>query len=66
MRSQDFGFQGLGRIMFLANTEESFFVKVRSLKLDDDDENNIFTRDYKQLDTNRLGWYCFDVRNVCT
>ena len=52
MRSQDFGFQGLGRIMFLANTEESFFVKVRSLKLDDDDENNIFIRDYKQLEMN--------------
>ena len=51
MRSQDFGFQGLGRIMFLANTEESFFVKVRSLKLDGD-ENNIFIRDYKQLKMN--------------
>ena len=55
MRSQDFGFQGLGRIMFLANTEESFFVKVRSLKLDDDDENNIFIRDYKQLKINHAG-----------
>lgn len=54
MRSQDFGFQGLGRIMFLANTEESFFVKVRSLKLDDDDENNIFILDYKQQKINYL------------
>ena len=65
MRSQDFGFQGLGRIMFLANTEESFFVKVRSLKLDVD-ENNIFIRDYKQLKIKLGCWLYFDVRNVCT